>query len=81
MKEVGFSRRHPPGADWQCGAWMTTNLLEGGREDVMRRCAVTQWLALIAAAAHLILLAGCNTIHGVGEDVEAAGDALQDAAD
>ncbi|MCC6907555.1 MAG: entericidin A/B family lipoprotein [Phycisphaerales bacterium] len=38
-------------------------------------------MALIAAAAHLILLAGCNTIHGVGEDVEAAGDALQDAAD
>jgi predicted small secreted protein len=26
-------------------------------------------------------LAGCNTVEGVGEDVEAGGEAIQDAAD
>ncbi|WP_316015075.1 entericidin A/B family lipoprotein [Roseobacter sp. HKCCA0434] len=33
--------------------------------------------ALALAAA---VLAGCNTIEGAGEDVEAGGEAIQDAA-
>lgn len=37
---------------------------------------------LIAFAAFAVLpLAGCNTMEGVGEDVEDAGEAVQDAAD
>jgi predicted small secreted protein len=33
-------------------------------------------LLLVGAA-----LAGCNTVEGLGRDVEAAGDAIEDAAD
>jgi len=41
---------------------------------------------LIAAAALFavstpLALSGCNTTEGVGEDIEDAGDALEDAAD
>lgn len=33
---------------------------------------------MIASGA---MLAACNTVEGVGKDVESAGDAVQDAAD
>ncbi len=36
------------------------------------------WIALVAAA--LLMLAGCNTLEGIGKDVEKAGEALQGAA-
>ena len=29
----------------------------------------------------LLVLSGCNTIRGVGQDVESAGDAIEEAAD
>jgi len=37
-------------------------------------------LMLALTAAFIVSLAGCNTIHGVGEDLEVAGEGLQDAA-
>ena len=37
-----------------------------------------KWIALALAAAALTLSA-CNTIRGVGRDVGAAGDAIEDA--
>jgi entericidin B len=37
-------------------------------------------LAAIALLA-LLALSGCNTIQGVGQDVESAGDAIEEAAD
>jgi entericidin B len=41
-------------------------------------------MALLASIATCILatamLSGCNTTEGVGEDIEAAGDALSDTA-
>ncbi len=37
-------------------------------------------LALIAAAGFLLCLAGCNTVHGMGEDIEKAGSAISNAA-
>lgn len=36
--------------------------------------------ALLLALA-LVLLAGCNTIRGVGKDIEKAGEVIQDTAD
>ncbi|MCU0928759.1 MAG: entericidin A/B family lipoprotein [Burkholderiaceae bacterium] len=36
------------------------------------------WTAVVAAA--LLMLAGCNTLEGIGKDVEKAGEALQGAA-
>ena len=36
-----------------------------------------KWIALVAAA---IVLAGCNTISGIGKDLEAAGSAVDRAA-
>lgn len=41
----------------------------------------TQIVTLLAASALLIVLAGCNTTKGFGEDVEDAGAELKDAAD
>ena len=38
------------------------------------------WLPLVSAAT-LMLLSGCNTVEGVGRDVERAGDAIQDGAE
>jgi predicted small secreted protein len=38
-------------------------------------------LAAFAIAAVLALLAGCNTMHGLGQDIERGGEKLQGAAD
>ena len=38
---------------------------------------MNKWVALVAAA---IVLAGCNTISGIGKDLEAAGSAVDRAA-
>ena len=35
----------------------------------------------LASAAGVLLLSACNTLEGVGRDVERAGDAIQDEAD
>ncbi|MEN0652687.1 MULTISPECIES: entericidin A/B family lipoprotein [Hyphobacterium] len=39
-----------------------------------------KWIALLLAASALTLSA-CNTVQGIGRDVEATGDAIEDAAD
>lgn len=39
---------------------------------------ITNYLALIAA---LSLLSGCNTTRGIGEDVEAAGEKIEEVAE
>ena len=41
---------------------------------------VILWLPWVSAAG-LSLLSGCNTVEGVGRDIERAGDAIQDEAD
>lgn len=35
----------------------------------------------ILAAALVALLGACNTMEGMGEDIESAGDAIEDEAD
>jgi predicted small secreted protein len=35
-----------------------------------------KWLSCLAIVA---LLAGCNTIHGIGKDIEKGGEAIQKA--
>ena len=37
-------------------------------------------LRAVLLAAALVLLAGCNTIRGVGKDIEKAGEVIQDTA-
>jgi entericidin B len=37
--------------------------------------------ALLLALLMPLLVAGCNTIEGLGEDTEAAGDAVEDEAE
>lgn len=49
------------------------------RKSVVRATPALFALALTAAAA--LVLSGCNTVEGAGKDVEAAGEAVQDAAD
>jgi len=44
----------------------------------------TRFLRTTAACctvAAALLFAGCNTVEGVGQDVEAAGEGIEDAAD
>ena len=38
-------------------------------------------LAVIAFVASLAVLPACNTVEGVGQDVQAAGEGIEDAAD
>lgn len=38
-------------------------------------------LALLSALFFATVLTGCNTMHGVGEDVSAGGQAIQRGAD
>jgi len=45
-------------------------------KKLLKKCAVFLMLALLAGMTF-----GCNTMHGVGEDVEEAGDAIEDAAE
>jgi predicted small secreted protein len=35
-------------------------------------------LAVLMLAVWAFALAGCNTVHGIGKDVEKAGEAIQD---
>ncbi len=44
----------------------------------MKRAAV---LIPLISAAGLMMLSACNTVEGVGRDLERAGDAIQDEAD
>ena len=37
-------------------------------------------IALVLLAASAMVLAGCNTVHGFGEDVSHVGDKLQDSS-
>ncbi|MCC5830582.1 MAG: entericidin A/B family lipoprotein [Phycisphaeraceae bacterium] len=40
------------------------------------------WIILcIGLFTFSVTMAGCNTMRGAGEDVESAGEAIQDAAD
>lgn len=40
-----------------------------------------KWMVLMMLGAFVVALAGCNTLKGAGEDIEAGGEAIQDAAD
>jgi len=40
--------------------------------------SMTRWIAVLAAAASL---SACNTIQGVGQDIERAGERLEEATD
>lgn len=52
-------------------------------EDALIEKTPRALLRVIAAAAGVAALAmvGCNTIEGAGEDIEAGGDAIDDAAE
>jgi entericidin B len=40
-----------------------------------------KFLTLLLTLAFSLSLTACNTVEGVGKDVEAAGDAIEDSAD
>jgi predicted small secreted protein len=46
-----------------------------------RRSTMIRRLAAFTIAAALLVLAGCNTMHGLGQDIERGGEKLQGAAD
>ena len=47
----------------------------------MNRAAVATILIPLLSGAGLMTLSGCNTVEGVGRDLERAGDAIQDEAE
>ncbi len=49
------------------------------KPSALQRLLLVPAVALVLGAAPM--LSGCNTVEGMGEDVEAAGDSMQDAAD
>jgi predicted small secreted protein len=49
---------------------------EGGRS--MRK--MFRLAMMLGALAAVVGATGCNTVHGVGEDIEAAGDAISKSA-
>jgi len=42
---------------------------------MLKKCLILTLLTLFIAS-----LAGCNTMYGIGQDLEAAGEGIQDAA-
>ena len=42
---------------------------------------LVRWLGFVALAVGVVMLAGCNTVEGVGKDVKATGAAIERAAD
>ena len=42
---------------------------------------IRKTVTLLLTAAFVMALVGCNTVEGVGKDIEAAGEGIQDAAD
>ena len=44
--------------------------------------STTSWLFILLFSTSMVVgLAGCNTIEGAGEDVEAAGEAVENTAE
>ncbi len=47
------------------------------KENMMKKLLAVSFILLVSASA----LAGCNTVSGAGQDVQAGGRAVQDAAE
>lgn len=47
----------------------------------MNVATITRLLSLLAIVPLLGGVAGCNTLEGAGEDIEAAGEAVEESAD
>lgn len=57
---------------------MTRSTLELLRRLEMNKTFIATLMAFLMSAS---LIAGCSTIEGAGEDIETAGEIVQDAAD
>ena len=44
-------------------------------------CWIKRVVVFLFVASGCVALLGCNTVKGAGEDIEDAGEAVQDAAD
>jgi predicted small secreted protein len=53
--------------------------MKSSRQDRSMKMMHAMLAAMFVGA--IVGLAGCNTTEGVGRDIEAAGDAIEDAAD
>jgi predicted small secreted protein len=53
----------------------------GARVEIIRRNIMVRKVLAIFAISSSLVLAACNTVEGVGEDVQSAGEAVEDAAD
>jgi predicted small secreted protein len=70
-------RRHPHGT-LSATHWGRANPRKQGSTAMKRATAL---LVPLLSAAALTMLSACNTVEGVGRDVERAGNAIQDEAD
>ena len=51
-----------------------------GRDQYME-CSMIRNLIAIVLIGSSLALAGCNTVRGIGQDVESIGETVEDAAD
>jgi predicted small secreted protein len=59
---------------------MTTTRTAGNHSMNPYRTTVSALIATFNIIAIALLLSGCNTFEGIGRDIEAAGDKIEDAA-
>ncbi len=48
--------------------------------DLIRCGARMKTIAILLAAVFTVALAGCNTVKGVGQDIQKAGEKIEDSA-
>ena len=58
-----------------------TETTTGESRPAWRATALRSAMGLVGAATCFMALLGCNTTEGVGEDIRAVGDAIDDAAE
>ena len=58
---------------------MTNRIELAGAKAEVRPSALLSFAAVLLASA--LFLSGCNTVEGMGQDAQAAGEQVEDAAD
>jgi predicted small secreted protein len=67
------------GSSAEEAATMTSRIKLPGAKAEVRSSALLSFAAVLLAST--LFLSGCNTAEGVGDDVEEAGDEVEDAID
>ena len=82
-KTLDFSSRYAPTKKtflaWEMRSYRADPKKKGG--EVVRLKTIFSALFLTVLVSGTLVSIGCNTVHGVGQDIERGGEKTQDAAD